>query len=308
MANSAVERVGDDYKIRWVDNIPFWGVHVTAIIGVIALGFSWSGLILAGALFFARMFGITAGYHRYFSHRSYKATRPFQFFLALLGTICTQKGVLWWAAHHRHHHKYSDQEEDIHSVRYGGFYWSHQGWILVNKYYETKFDRIKDFAKYPELRFLNRFHLLFNIAFAVALYLIGGVHALMWGFFVSTVLLWHGTFFINSLAHVWGKQRYRTTDDSKNNFWLALLTMGEGWHNNHHYYQRSCAQGFYWWEIDMTYYILKVCQWMRLCSGVSRPPRHVREDASQRYDNGEPADSPALVTGPVRLAEPPASE
>jgi len=306
MANSAAERVGDEYKFRWISNIPYWGVHVAAIVGIAMLGFSWTGLLIAVGLYYVRMFGITAGYHRYFSHRSFKATRVFQFFLALLGTICTQKGVLWWAAHHRHHHKYSDQEEDVHSVRHGGFYWSHQGWILVKKYEKTEFDRIQDFAKYPELRFLNRFHLPVAIAFATALFFIGGAHMLVWGYFVSTVLLWHGTFCINSLAHVWGKQRYKTTDDSRNNFWLALLTLGEGWHNNHHYYQRSASQGFYWWEIDISYYILRLFQLTRLCSGVGRPPLHIREDASKRYDGG--AATPSLVTSPVPLVEPPASE
>ncbi|MEM9492212.1 MAG: fatty acid desaturase, partial [Myxococcota bacterium] len=222
----------DAFKIRWLMNVPFWAVHIVAIAGVIVMGWSWSGFALAVALYYLRLFGITAGYHRYFSHRSFKTSRPMQFVFALLGVITTQKGPLWWAAHHRRHHKYSDMPEDVHSVRQRGFIWSHFGWILVGRHYDTEWHRIKDLAKYPELRFLNSFHMLFDIAFAVSLYLIGGAHALIWGYFVSTVMAWHGTFTINSLAHVWGSRRYKTSDDSRNNFFLALLTLGEGWHTN----------------------------------------------------------------------------
>ena len=208
----------DAYRVRWIMNLPFWGVHVTAIVGVILLGWSWTGFALAIGLYYARLFAITAGYHRYFSHRSYKTSRAMQFVLALLGVMTTQKGPLWWAAHHRRHHKYSDEPEDVHSVRQRGFWWSHFGWILVNRHWDTEWHRVKDLAKYPELRFLNRYYTLFDVGFAAALYFIGGVHALIWGYFVSTALAWHGTFTINSLAHLWGSRRYATSDDSRQNW------------------------------------------------------------------------------------------
>jgi stearoyl-CoA desaturase (delta-9 desaturase) len=256
-------------------SLPFWGVHIVAIVGVALTGWSWTGLLLAIASYYVRMFGITAGFHRYFSHRTYRMGRGMQFFMALLGTLSVQKGVLWWAAHHRRHHKLSDQPGDVHSVRQDGFWYSHVGWILTNKNDETDYAKIRDFAKYPELMWLNKYWIVVQVAFAAILALVGGWWALLWGFFVSTMLLWHGTFTINSLSHVFGRTRYVTTDDSKNNWFLALLTMGEGWHNNHHYYQRATNQGFFWWEIDLTYYILRAMQWMRLVSDIHVPPRHV---------------------------------
>jgi len=265
-----------DLRMSFWKSIPFFGVHIVALVGIIVSGWSWSGFALAMGLYFLRMFGITGGYHRYFSHRSYKMGRGMQFFMALLGTTATQKGVLWWAAHHRKHHKLSDQVGDIHSVRQDGFWHSHAGWILSSQHDETDWARIKDFQKYPELRLLNTYHIVPPVLLAVGLYLVGGWWALLWGFMVSTTILWHGTFTINSLSHVFGSRRYETTDDSKNNLALALLTMGEGWHNNHHYYQRATNQGFYWWEIDLTFYALKAFSWVGLVSDLHTPPERIR--------------------------------
>ena len=241
----------------WLVSLPFYAVHVTAVVGVALMGFSWSGVALALALYYVRMFGVTGGYHRYFSHRTYRTSRAFQFVLAVLAQSSIQKGALWWAAHHRDHHKYSDTPRDPHSYRDYGFWYSHVGWILSSETEETDYSRVSDLARYPELRWLNKWHVVPSVVLAVALFFIGGWHALLWGFFVSTTLLWHGTFTINSLSHIWGKRRYSTTDDSKNNPVLAIVTMGEGWHNNHHYYPRSVRQGFRWWQIDMTYYVLR---------------------------------------------------
>jgi stearoyl-CoA desaturase (delta-9 desaturase) len=292
----------DPYRIRWIDNIPFWGVHAVALAGLIYWGWSWIGFAIAVTSYFVRMFGITGGYHRYFSHRSYKTSRVFQFLLGLLGTTCTQKGPIWWASHHRRHHKWSDTDKDIHSLN-KGFYWSHQGWILVEKYAGTEVDWVKDLHRYPELRFLDKYATWFTVLFATGLYFAGGWTALLWGYFISTVFLWHGTFFINSLAHLWGKQRYKTGDRSKNNFFLALLTMGEGWHNNHHYYQRSAAQGFYWWEVDITYYILKGMSFVGLVWDVHKPPKHVRENATKRFDGDAAVDNPVAQVLPAANAE-----
>ena len=249
--------VDSDDHIDLVKSIPFFLVHAISL-GVFFVGFKWWYPVLALALYYARMFAITAGFHRYFSHRSYKTSRWFQFVLAFLGTTCAQKGVLWWAAHHRDHHKYSDLPEDIHSPVQRGFWWSHVGWILYQKHEGTKFARIQDFAKYPELRWLNKQHLVPPTLLGVALFLVGGWPVLLWGLFLSTTVLWHGTFTINSLSHVFGSRRYQTADDSRNNWLLALITCGEGWHNNHHYHQNTANQGWFWWEVDLSYYVLKL--------------------------------------------------
>jgi len=253
---------------------PFWAVHLGAIAGAAVLGLSWTavGVVLAG--YYVRLFFVTAGHHRYFSHRSYKTSRWFQFVLGLGATMTAQKGPLWWAANHRHHHKTSDQADDIHSPRHG-LLWSHVGWFLAKDYDEIRWEQIKDLARYPELRWLDRYYLVPVIALAALLYAVGGLPWLTWGFLVPTTLAWHGTFTINSLSHVFGKARYATGDDSKNNWLLALLTMGEGWHNNHHHYQRAANQGWRWYEIDMTYYLLVALGWLGIVSDVRRAPAHV---------------------------------
>ncbi|HUH02395.1 MAG TPA: acyl-CoA desaturase [Kofleriaceae bacterium] len=258
-------------------NLPFWGVHVAAIVGVVALGFSWTGIILALGLYFGRMFFVTAGYHRYFAHRAFKTSRWFQLVLAVGAQTSAQRGVLWWAANHRDHHRDSDTERDLHAPRHGGFWWSHLGWMLCTRYQETRNENVRDLARFPELVWLNRFNMLPPVVLAVALFFIGGAHALVWGFFVSTVLLWHGTFTINSLSHLIGRRRYATGDDSRNNWVLAIVTMGEGWHNNHHHYMGSVAQGFFWWEIDLSAYVLKALAALGFVWDVRRPPPHIVE-------------------------------
>jgi stearoyl-CoA desaturase (delta-9 desaturase) len=282
---------------RWRENIPFWGVHVAALVGAIMVGWSWTAFWWLAGGYAVRMFAITAGYHRYFSHRTFKTSRVFQFVLALLGMTAAQQGPLWWAAHHRRHHKYSDMPEDIHSPRQRGFIWSHMQWILAQRHKATDYERIKDFAKYPELRFMNNHDLAFVVGTAVVTFAIGGATALMWGFFVATVACWHITFCINSVAHVLGKRRYQTTDDSRNNVTLALLTFGEGWHNNHHHYQRSARQGFFWWEIDVSWYALKALEALRIVWDVEGVPRHVRDQVEaperERVRNGEPVPAAA---------------
>ncbi len=269
---------------RWRENFPFWSVHVVAVIGAIWVGWSWQAAAWLVGSYLVRMFAITAGYHRYFSHRTFKTSRAFQLVLAVLGMTAAQQGPLWWAAHHRRHHKFSDQPEDIHSPRQRGFVWSHMQWILAKRHKATDYARIPDFAKYPELRFLNDHDLAFVIATAVVTFLVGGATGLFWGFFVSLVACWHITFCINSLAHVWGRRRYATDDDSRNNALLAVLTLGEGWHNNHHHYQRSARQGFYWWEIDVSYYVLKALEAIHVVRDVEGVPLHVRDgvEAPQR--------------------------
>jgi stearoyl-CoA desaturase (delta-9 desaturase) len=217
------------------------------------------------------MFAITGFYHRYFSHKAFKTSRPMQFLFGLIGATSVQRGPLWWAAHHRNHHRHSDTELDVHSPVRHGFLWSHMGWFLTRAGFRTDRSRIKDLLRFPELRLLDRFDILVPVALAAALFLLGnwlesnhpglgtsGPQLLVWGFFVSTVVLFHATVTINSLAHRFGSRRYETSDDSRNNWWLALITFGEGWHNNHHHFPGSARQGFRWWEIDLTYYVLRL--------------------------------------------------
>ena len=262
-------------------SIPFWGVHILAIVGIAILGFSWTGLALCAALYLPRMWFVTGAYHRYFSHRSYKTSRWFQFLLALGAASTAQKGPLWWAAHHRQHHRLSDQPGDLHSVIQSGFWWSHMGWILSRDLEDTDYSRIKDFSKYPELRWLDKYWVIPPIAVGTLTFLIGGFFALVWGFAVAQVLCWHGTFTINSLSHVWGARRYKTGDDSRNNPVLAAITLGEGWHNNHHHYQVSARNGFFWWEYDVTYYGLKALSFVGLVWDLHGVPDHIRANAPE---------------------------
>ena len=292
-------------RLNWVKSIPFFGVHVAAVVGVVLLGFSWSGVALALASYVVRMFAVTGGYHRYFAHRTFKTSRAFQFVLAVLATTTSQKGVLWWSSHHRTHHKYSDLPGDVHSQMRDGFWWSHVGWILARKYDKTDEDRVKDLAKYPELRWLDTYWYVVVVAFATAIFVVGGAWALVWGFFVSTTFLWHGTFTINSLSHMIGRRRYATTDNSKNSAILAFITMGEGWHNNHHHYQRSTRQGFLWWQYDVTYYVLVVLRALGLVWDLHAPPAHVLQAPHARtLESVDPASStPSAETIESHAAE-----
>ncbi|MCO6429225.1 MAG: acyl-CoA desaturase [Deltaproteobacteria bacterium] len=269
----------------------FWLVHAACFLALWT-GVSWIAAIVCFLMYFIRMFAITAGYHRYFSHRTFKTSRVFQFILGFLGASSAQKGPIWWASHHRHHHQHSDTEEDVHPPRIYGVWWAHLGWVLSTQFISTRTELIKDLLKYPELRWLDRNHVVAPVALAVALYFFGsflganypslstsGMQMLVWGFFISTTLLYHGTFTINSLAHLIGRKRFETGDDSRNSFVLALITLGEGWHNNHHRYPGSEKQGFYWWEIDISHYILKVLSWMGIVWDLRTPPKRIYEEA-----------------------------
>ena len=253
----------------------YWGIH-TACLAAFFLGVGAVEVATCLGLYWLRMFAITGGYHRYFSHRTYKTGRTFQFLLAFVGSMSVQKGPLWWAAGHRRHHKHSDEPGDMHSPR-AGIWYSHQAWIFDDQWGPTELDRIPDFAKYPELMWLNRWHVVPPLMLGATLYWLGGASLLVWGFCISTVLLWHATYSINSLAHLFGSQRYDTGDDSRNNAWLALLTLGEGWHNNHHRYMASARNGFLWWEIDITYYTLRVLEKLGIVWSLRMPPAHLLE-------------------------------
>ncbi len=260
-------------------------VHVAAL-GVFFVGFSWKGIALCLASYYLRMFAITAGFHRYFSHRTYGLGRVPQFLMAFLGQTAAQRGVLWWASNHRHHHRYSDRPEDIHSPIQRGFWWSHIGWILSHDQDEPDYSRVPDLVRFPELLWLDRHEYVPTFLYAVALYFAFGPVGLFYGYFLSTVLLWHGTFCINSVMHLFGRRVYATTDDSRNSFLLALVTMGEGWHNNHHWAPQSAAQGFHWWEVDASFYLLWLGERLGLVKGLHRRPKHFRAAAVEAMRTG----------------------
>ncbi len=271
-------------KMEWSRALPFIILHLGCL-GVFWVGWSPVALLVCALLYVVRMFFVTGIYHRYFCHKAFKAGRTVQFLFALFGLLSVQRGALWWAAVHRHHHAHSDEEIDVHSPRQKGFLWAHIGWMTSSRNFPTDYSLIPDLAKFPELVFLNRFDLIGPLALAILTYGMGallealepslhtsGLQMLIWGGFVSTVLLFHGTCCINSMAHVFGKPRYDTGDDSKNSLLLAIITLGEGWHNNHHRYQSSARQGFYWWEIDPTYYVLKGFSALGIISNLKRIP------------------------------------
>jgi stearoyl-CoA desaturase (delta-9 desaturase) len=260
-----------------LSSVPFFGAHLVPLAAFFVV-VTWEDWVLCALLYAARMFFITAGYHRYLSHRSFRAGRAVQFALAAGGTTALQKGPLWWAGHHRLHHRYTDLDGDVHSPR-DGFWWSHVGWILSTRYKRTDLTAIKDFASYPELRFLDRFWWLGPLLLAGGCYLIGGWGGLIIGFFLSTVLLWHATFLVNSAAHLIGRRRFATPDTSRNSAVIALITGGEGWHNNHHYLPASARQGFTAWEFDPTWYALRLMAGLRLVRDLRDPPAQLVEQA-----------------------------
>jgi stearoyl-CoA desaturase (delta-9 desaturase) len=257
-----------------VAQLAYWGIHVSCL-AALWIGVSAVDLTLLATTYIVRMLAITAGYHRYFAHRSYRTSRAFQFLLALIGCSAVQKGPLWWAGLHRRHHRYADAPGDVHSPKQG-FWYAHQGWVFDPRWNPTPVGWIRDFDPFPELVWLNRWHFLPVAALAAVCWSVGGASGLVWGFAISTTLLWHSTYSINSLAHMFGRRRYETPDTSRNNWLLALLTLGEGWHNNHHHYMASTRQGFFWWEVDFTYYLLRGLATLGVVWDLREPSRSVR--------------------------------
>jgi stearoyl-CoA desaturase (Delta-9 desaturase) len=283
-----------DDSIAWGRIIPFILMHV-ACLAVIWVGISWIAVIVALAAYGVRMFAITGLYHRYFSHKTFKTSRLGQFIFGLLGASAVQRGPIWWAAHHRHHHANSDQEGDIHSPKQVGFWRAHMGWFLSRRGFAPDMKYVRDLLQFRELRWLDRFDVAIPVVLGAGMFFLGvalkhyaphlgtsGLQMLVWGFVISTVVCYHATYTINSLSHVFGKQRYRTGDTSRNNWLLAILTLGEGWHNNHHFYPNTVRQGFYWWEIDVSYYILKVLSWLGIIWDLKPVPLEARDHSPRR--------------------------
>ncbi len=282
-SNASDDPDTDLEAIDWMRVIPFILMHIACLL-VFVVGWSPVALWVAGGSYFIRMFAITAFYHRYFSHKVFKTSRACQFIFAVLGATATQRGPIWWAAHHRRHHRYSDQQQDVHSPRHG-FIWSHMGWFLCLKNFQTREKWVKDLAKFPELRWLDRYDIVVPVLYALSFWFLGdllasyypesntnGWQMLIWGYFVSSIVLIHCTLAVNSLAHVYGSRRFETGDDSRNNLFLALISLGEGWHNNHHHYPVSAKQGFYWWEIDISYYLLRIMAFFGLIWDLKEVP------------------------------------
>jgi stearoyl-CoA desaturase (delta-9 desaturase) len=275
-------------SIDWWRVLPFVALHI-ALIALLWVGWSPFAVAFSVAMYVIRMFAITGFYHRYFAHKTFQTSRAGQFIFALIGASAVQRGPLWWASHHRSHHVHADQPQDVHSPHQHGFFWSHFGWFLSHANFRTQSERVRELLRYRELCWLDRFDSIVPIAFASAIFALGevlsvyapaletdGWQLLVWGFVVSTIMLYHATFCINSLAHVWGSRRYATRDQSRNNWFIALLTLGEGWHNNHHHFPGAAKQGFYWWEVDFTYYGLKLLATLGLIWNLKQVPVDIR--------------------------------
>ncbi len=282
-------------RVAWVRVLPFVAMHAACLLAL-WVGWSPTAVLIAVALYAIRMFAITAFYHRYFSHRAFKTSRPMQFVFAVMGNSTVQRGPIWWASMHRHHHRYSDQPQDPHSPTQHGFLWSHMGWFMSDPNFAPRLDLVQDLVRFPELRFLDRFDTLIPLLGGLSVYGLGeilqsaapglgtnGPQLLVWAI-ISTVVHLHAALTINSLAHLFGRQRYETDDTSRNSMLLALITFGEGWHNNHHHYQASVRQGHAWWEIDISYYLLVVMSWFGVVWDLKPVPAAVRASALRRND------------------------
>lgn len=293
---SAIEDTEEEKKqVDWLRVAPLILLHTGCLL-VFWVGWSPTAVIIALGLYLIRMFAITGFYHRYFSHKAFKTNRLWQFVFAVIGNASVQRGPLWWAAHHRHHHRFADRDNDVHSPLQHGFWWSHIGWLTSRDNFPTRFRYVQEWIRFPELRWINRFDTVIPILLAASIYLTGtllenlapslgtnGFQLLIWGFFISTVVLLHATCTINSLDHMFGTRRYNTRDTSRNNAALAILTLGEGWHNNHHHYAISARQGFMWWEVDITYGLLVLLSWL----GVVRDLRQVPQNVLEEVKNSE---------------------
>jgi stearoyl-CoA desaturase (delta-9 desaturase) len=287
-------QTGHEKQVDWVRILPLIALHAGCL-AVFIVGWSPVAVFTAIALYFVRMFAITGFYHRYFSHKTFKTSRPWQFVFAVLGNSSAQRGPLWWAAHHRHHHRHTDQPDDPHSPKQHGFWWSHIGWLTSQSNFATRYQYVRDWSVFPELRWINRFDVVVPLVLALFLFLWGallnglfpglgtnGPQMLVWGFFVSSTVLLHGTCMVNSVAHLSGRRRYDTSDTSRNSWLTSLVTLGEGWHNNHHHYAVSARQGFFWWEIDITYYLLLLMAKMGIIHDLRPVPERVRKAAARQ--------------------------
>lgn len=283
----------------------FWLVQASILLAFVVPA-TGSLIALWAASHFIRAIGLTLAFHRYFAHRSFQMNRVARFVWAFIGTAAMQKGPLWWAGHHVNHHRFADREGDPHSPMVSGFYYAHIGWFLNDTKYEhleASNPVVRDFSRFWEIRFLSTYFFIPPIMLAVAMYLVGGFPWLVWGFCVPTVTLAHATFAINTINHLFGSRRFETIDESRNNPITALFAVGEGWHNNHHRYQRSARNGFYWWEFDPTWYVIRLMQAVGLVWNVQPVPARIYEEAraTKARRKASPATSVTRESGPVGL-------
>mgnify|MGYP001822980434 CR=1 FL=1 len=264
-----------------------------ACLGAFFTGVSAVALWVALGMYVARAFGVTAGFHRLLAHGSYKTNRATQFMLTLLGSLAVQGGPLWWVSHHRNHHRYTETPKDIHSPTRRGFWYAHMGWMMDKACFEGTAANVKELHRYPEIKLLQRHYPLLLLLEATALFGLGawlssaypelgtsGMQMLVWGFFISTVALWHATFMVNSVCHIWGSKDYDAGDSSTNNWIVALLTLGEGWHNNHHKFAYSARHGLRWWQLDMTWLTLKLFSLVGLVRDLRLPRQRIPATAA----------------------------
>jgi len=281
----------------------FWLVQVSALLAF-AVSFEWWYLAVWGVSHFLRAIGLTLAFHRYYAHRSFQMNRVARFVWTLIGTAAMQKGPLWWAGHHVNHHRFADREGDPHSPAVSGFYYAHIGWFLN----DARHDRlepnnpvVRDFSKAPEIAFLDRYFFVPPLLLAVALFAGGGLPLLIWGFCLPTTTLAHATFAINTVNHLFGSRRFDTRDESRNNVFTALFAAGEGWHNNHHRYQRAARNGFYWWELDPTWYVIRAMAAVGLAWNVQGVPDRIYAEAVARKASlaGDRAALPLDLAGEI---------
>lgn len=254
----------------------FFGVvHGLALLAIPF--FSWSALgVMIGLHWLFGSIGICLGYHRLLSHRSFRVPRWLERSIALLGALALQGGPIFWVAGHRLHHAYTeDEQKDPYSAR-RGFWWSHVLWIFYPRSqffdYEEYQRFAPDLARDPFYRWLNRYFFWLQFPLALLLYFVGGWSFVVYGIFVRAVFLWHTTWLINSVTHLWGSRAFDCRDNSRNLWWAALLTYGEGWHNNHHAYPQVARCGWRWWEIDVTWWAIALLQRLGLATAVQNPP------------------------------------
>jgi stearoyl-CoA desaturase (delta-9 desaturase) len=282
----------------------FWLVQVSAL-AVFFVPFRWPLVALWAAMHFVRAIALTLAYHRYYAHRAFKMNRAARFVWTLIGTAAMQKGPLWWAGHHVNHHRFADRDGDPHSPMVSGIYYAHIGWFLNDTKHDTleaSNPVVRDFSRFREIAWLDAFHFVPPAALAAAMYLIGGLPWLAWGFCLPTMTLAHATFCINTVNHLFGSRRFDTRDESRNNAVTALFAAGEGWHNNHHRYQRAARNGFYWWEFDPTWYVIRAMQALGLAWDVQAVPKRIYEEARAAKARRAAATVPTLIDrAPIAL-------
>ena len=257
-------------RLNWTTTLVMAIFHVGAFAALFF--FTWTALLTAVVLYWITIgLGISMGYHRLHTHRSYKVPRWLEYFFAICGTLSMEGGPIFWVATHRIHHQKSDQDGDPHSPR-DGAWWAHVGWILFG---ETKHANTRlmskyapDLAKDPFYVWLNNYHWVPILILSAVLFAIGGWSMFLWGTCMRVFFGLHATWLVNSATHMWGKRRFTTRDDSRNNWWVALLTFGEGWHNNHHAHPTSARHGLTWYEIDFSWLQIKVLKWLRIAKSV----------------------------------------